>query len=207
MADQACTTADVKTQLRITDAADDALISAYIDAVTDWMQWFTGRLLVPHSSATFLLDTAYGSTLDVRRYGVRAVSALNVASTDQPDSGGTYAAITSSLITLRPPELDRDPGMPATSIVVLGAGPVFRNAINGAQVTATTGPTATPERVKRVCIEAVATAYQSRKAGASGVIGVDDAAQVPWSAYFGWGSPQRKVLEGLRMGGARLGIA
>ena len=206
MADQVCTFAEVKIQLKILvgDTTDDVYLSALIDGVTDWMQAHVKRYLVPKPALTFNVDTAAGSVLDVRRYGVRVVTSLGVASVNQPDTGGVYTAVAAADIVLRPPELARDPGMPATQIAILGAYARLADAINGAHLVADCGPAATPDRIKRVGIDAVVAAYQSRKAGGSGVIGAEDAAAVEWSKYFGPDSPQRVTLDRLR--GASIGI-
>jgi hypothetical protein len=111
--------------------------------------------------------------------------------------------VSAALIVLRPPVMDRQPGMPATEIHVLGSAGVFADAINGASLVADLGPLTTPDRVQRVVIDAVAAAYQARKAGGSGVIGAENAPAAPeWSAYFSYGSPQRSDLQRLRAAAA-----
>lgn len=201
MADQACTTADVKAQLGISDATDDSYISGLIDAVTDFIQSpaGAGRIVVPKTGQSFLVDTAGGSVIDVRRYGIRTITTLGIATSNQPDSGGSYTTVSAADIVLRPPELDRDPGMPATAVALLGSSGRLAYAINGASFTGCAiGPATTPERVKRVAIDAVVAAYQDRRAGGSGVIGADATAGVPWSTYFAAGSPQAMILDSLR---------
>lgn len=197
---QATTLAKVKAQLEITDTDDDAYIGELIDDVTDWMEAFCLRWLVARNSATYLLDTAAGFELDVRRYGVRAVSSLGIASSNQPDTGGSYTAIAAADIVLRPPAIERNDGMPATSIAILGSSARLSDAINGASVTMTAGPSPTPLRVDRVARDAVCAAYQARKAGGSGVIGAGATAVVEWSKYFAEGSPQLETLLALRGG-------
>lgn len=203
MPDQACTLEQVRTQLKLApaDTTDDAYITALIERCTDWMQDFVGRLLCPRASTTVLVDTAAGSIINVRRYGVRAVSALGIASTNQPDTGGSYTSVAAANIVLRPPVMSRREGMPATEIHILGASAQLSTAINGASITATWGPDSTPLRIVGVAVDAVASAYQARKAGGSGVIGADEAAATEWSRYFAAGSPQRATLQRLKLPG------
>jgi hypothetical protein len=200
MSDMAATLADAKLQLKIdtADTTDDAYLTALLVGVTDWIQDYVHRLVCPRAAQTFLVDTAAGSVIDVRRYGIRTVTSLSIASASQPDTGGTYTAVAAADIYLRPGELDRDPGMPATSIAIAGAYARLVDAINGARIVGDVGPTATPDRIARVAIDAVAAAYQARRAGGSGVIGADAAASTPWSQYFGAGSPQLATLKRLR---------
>jgi hypothetical protein len=205
MSDMAASLADVKAQLKITDTTDDAYLTALIEDVTDYVQEYIGAYVVAHNGVTTLLDTAAGAVLRVP-FGVRTVTSLSIAQTNQPDTGGSYAAVSAALIVLRPPVMDRQPGMPATEIHVLGSAGVFADAINGASLVADLGPLTTPDRVQRVVIDAVAAAYQARKAGGSGVIGAENAPAAPeWSAYFSYGSPQRAILQRLR-GGSGFGI-
>lgn len=201
MADQLCALADVRTQLRfdVTYTTDDAYLTALIEGVTDWIQGTAvRRVLVPKTAETWITDTAAGSEIAVRR-GIRTITSLTIAASDQPDTGGVWpTTIAASLIALRPPALDRPDGMPATSIVILGSSPVLSDAINGARIVGDFGPAATPLRAARVAVDAVVAAYVSRRAGVSGVIGADAASGVPWATYFADGSPQARTLEDLR---------
>lgn len=201
MADQLCTTAQVKTRLfpaGVADTTDDVLISELIDQVTDWAQHYCGRRLVPIASATYILDTVAGYVLRFP-LGIRAASALSIASTHQPDTGGTYTAVTAATILLRPSPADLPQGWPATEIHLSRATTsVFSTAENGASLTCTAGFAAVPPDMQAVGIDAVVAAYQSRKNGASGVIGADGLAVVPWSQFFSKGSPQRGTLDRYR---------
>lgn len=201
---QAATLADVKAQLKIDtlDTVDDVYLSDLLTDVTDWMEDRVRRYLCPRAGLTFNVDTAAGSVIDVRRYGVRTVGTLSVASSNQPDTGGTYTAVAAADIVLRPPETQRAPGMPATQVAILGAYARLVDAINGARFTATDcGPAATPDRIARVALDAVVAAYQARRAGGSGVIGAEGGASVDWSKYFSAGSPQLLTLDRLALPG------
>jgi hypothetical protein len=200
MADQLCTTAQVKSRLRITDAGDDALFSELIDQVSDWIQDKTKRRFVPENAATYVVDTIEGSAIEIRR-GIRAVTTLSVALTDQPDAGGTYTAVLAADILLRPVALDRRLGAPATWIYIAGSTPRLRTVINGAKIVGDFGYAVTPPEIVSVAIDAVAVAYQARGKPASAVIGSDGRAIFPWATYFTSGSPQSNTLA--RVGGVQ----
>lgn len=193
MADQLCTTAQVKARAGITDAADDAVISEIIDQVSDEIQNFTKRKLVAEAATTYVFDTAFGHTLLVPR-GIRAVTAMGIAALDQPDTAGAYSAVTLSTILLRPVAAERKPGWPATEIR-LTASPLdtrypFRTAANGATVTGDFGFAVTPPVIVRIAISATLAEYLDRRRGGSaGPEGIElpallDAAQLATLARF-----------------------
>ncbi|HKV68918.1 MAG TPA: hypothetical protein VJN72_12585 [Gaiellales bacterium] len=210
MADQLATTAQVKARLQSSaggvtfTAADDTLISELNDQVSDYIQHYTGRRLVAVGSATYILDTTAGYVLRFP-LGVRAVSALAINTTaHQPDTGGTYTAVTASNILLRPSPADLPVGWPATEIRLLRGNTqnlIFGTIENGASLTCTAGFATTPPDIAGVAIDAIVAAFQNRKAGASGVIGADGSPVIPWANFFMKGSPQRATLDRYRYPG------
>lgn len=205
MADQLCTIAQVKARVNpagVSDTADDTMLTELVEQVSDWIQHFTGRKLVPITSTTYIVDTQAGYVIRFP-IGVRSVSALAVNNTaHQPDTGGSYTAIAAANILLRPTASELPVGWPSTEIRISRAattGPLrFGTIENGASVTGTFGFAATPPDVQSVAIDAVVAAYQNRKMGASGVIGAEGDAIVPWVSFFSSGSPQRATLERYR---------
>lgn len=189
MADQVVTAVQVKARLEITDATDDALIGELIDELTDWMQDITGRKLVPEAGATYYFDTGPGSVIRVPR-GIRVVTSLGYASTDQPDAGGVYTAVAAADVLLRPLAVDRKPGWPATEIWIRGTTGVLSAALNGAKVVGDYGFAAAPPTIQAVALDAIVTAYTSHRGGASDVIGADGSVIFPWAKYFSAGTPQ-----------------
>lgn len=178
MADQLCTVAQAKTRLGISDATDDAMLSEIIDQVTDEIQHFVGRRLVPDNGSTYFWDTAIGHELEIP-IGIRTVTTLSVAATDQPDDGsGTYQAVAASAILVRPRPQERRPGMPGTT-VVLTSSPIdtripFRTAANGAKLVGDYGPAAIAPKVARIALAGVVTEYLDRKrSGQAGADGID----------------------------------
>lgn len=196
MADQLCTLAQVRTRLglQVADVGDDALITELIEGVSDWIEDATHRKLVAEAGATYVVDTIAGSVIDIRR-GIRAVTSLGVATSDQPDSGGTYTALTvATQVILRPAPIDRRVGWPATQIVILGSAPALRTVRNGARIIGDFGFASVPPAIQEVAIDAVVAAFASRGKPSSGTIGADERAIFPWSTFFSPGSPQRQTV-------------
>lgn len=197
MADQLCTATDVKTQAKINDALDDAFISSLIDRCSAFIEGYTLRKFVPDDAATYVFDTEYGTTLFIPR-GIRVITSMGVATTHQPDSGGTYTTVPAADRLLRPKPVDLPLGWPPTEVRISRAAltvPLFASVENGCTITGNFGFAATPDDIKQVTIDAVIAAWSHRRDGASSVIGADAAAAVPWSQYFGPDSPQRATLD------------
>lgn len=209
MADQLCTSAQVKARLQnaasgvVFSATDTTLISELIDQVSDFIEQYTGRKLVPVSSTTYVFDTVSGYVLRVP-IGIRTITSLGVNNlTHQPDSGGSYTTVAATDYLLRPKTQDGPQGWPFMEIQIsrgtlAGTISAFGNIQNGATVTGTFGFTATPPDIQSVCIDACVAAFQSRKMGASGVFGADGDAIVPWASFFTRGSPQRATIDRYR---------
>lgn len=173
---QLCTKAQVKLRLGIVTVTDDALIDEIIDQVSAAIEHFTQRKLTAEAAATYVLDTAIGHELAIPR-GIRTVTAMGVASTDQPDAGGTYQAVTLATILLRPSPIARRPGWPATTLL-LTSSPIdtripFRTAANGATITGDFGFATTPAEVARIAIGAAVMDYNDRRKGQAGAAGAE----------------------------------
>lgn len=205
MADQLCTTAQVKGRLfpaGVTDAVDDSLISEIIDEVSAWIEGYTGRKFIAETAQTYVFDTEAGYVLRIPR-GIRAVTSMGVASTHQPDSGGSYTTVSAADILLRPKTVDLPEGWPYFEVhisrgTLAGTVSYFSRADNGATITGNFGFGSIPKDIEAVAIDAAVAAYQARKNGASSVMGADDTALPPWSKFFGRGSPQRGTLDRYR---------
>lgn len=178
MADQLCTTQNVKDRIGITDATDDGLISSLIDQVSAQIEGITGRKLVPDNAATYVFDTEAGYVLRIPR-GIRSITSIGVATqVHQPDSGGTYSSVPTGDVILRPKVQDLPDGWPFLEVrisrgVLSGTVSAFYRIDNGCQITGNFGFAATPTDVTAVTIDAVVAAYQLRKNGAGAVIGAD----------------------------------
>jgi hypothetical protein len=200
-----CTRDQVKTRLfpaGPTDTNDDGLIDELIAQVSDWIEDYTHRKLCPDDGATYVFDTEAGYVMHIPR-GIRAVTSMGVATlSHQPDTGGTYTTIPAGDILLRPKAQDAPGGWPYTQVRIsrahTGTVGTFATIENGCTITGNFGFAATPPAIQAVAIDAVVAAYQSRKSGASGVIGAEDSAVVPWVRFFSKGSPQRATLDRYR---------
>ena len=203
MADMVCTIAQVKARLDITDATHDALLTEIVEQVTDELEQFTGRKLVPEAAATYVVDTGLGHRIPFP-LGIRSVTSVGIAHTDQPDAGGTYTAVTLADVLLRPATADRRPGWPATEIL-LKSGPIdtripLRSAANGARIVGDFGFNPVLPGVARIGITASVAEYLDRRqAGSAGAGGIDlpnllDAGQLAYLAR-------------IRAGGYGMGIA
>jgi hypothetical protein len=192
-----CTKTQVKNRLDGATSADDTLLDELIAEVGDWIADYTKRKLEPEAGATYVFDTSSGSELYIRR-GIRAVTSLEVATTDQPDTGGTYSTISASLISLRPLAAERRVGWPADTILVRGTSPVFGWALAGARVTGDFGFAAVPPAIEAVAIDAVVAAVAGRQNAAGEVLGADETATDPWARYFAKGTAQLRTLQSYR---------
>lgn len=206
MADQLCTIAQVKARIfpaGVTDTADDTLLTELIEQISDYIEQYTGRKLVPVASTTYVFDTTAGYVLRVP-IGIRTISSLGVNNlTHQPDSGGSYTTVAAADYLLRPKVQDGPQGWPFTELQIsrgtlAGTISAFGNIANGATITGTFGFAATPPDIQSTTIDAVVAAFQARKDGASGVIGSEFGALTPWSDFFGPGSPQRQIIDRYR---------
>lgn len=199
---QLCSISQVKARVNpagVADSVDDPLISELVDQVSDWIEHFTGRRFTPDDAATYVFSTEGGYVLRIPK-GIRTVTSLSINSlSHQPDTGGTYTAVAAASILLRPSSGDLSSGWPPTEVRLSRATTlVFGTIENGATITGNFGFAATPPDVQAVCIDAVVAAYQNRKMGASGVVGAEGDAIVPWVSFFSSGSPQRATLERYR---------
>lgn len=203
MSDQLVTLSQIKARVfpvGTVDTSEDALLNELNDQATDYIQELTGRRFVSQNGVTYVVDTSAGSVIDVPR-GVRACSALGIATTDQPDTGGTYAAVASADILLRPSPIDRRPGWPATRILIRGSSSGrLAAAINGAQLTIDEGFAAVPPAVQAIALDAIAAAYAARTAGDSSAIGADGSPVAVWARMFSPGTAQRDTLDRYRAG-------
>lgn len=205
MADQLVTIAQVKARINVagvSDTDDDTLLGELVDQVSSWVQGYTGRRFMPEPAATYVFDTSAGTVLRIP-HGIRAVTSVGVATVSQPDTGGNYTTVPTGDVILRPKAQDMPEGWPATELwirygTLSGTITQFATAQNGATITGTFGWASVPPDIQAVVIDAVVAAYQSRKNGASSVMGADGTALPPWSAFFGRGSPQRGTLDRYR---------
>lgn len=187
------TLAQIKTRLGITDATDDTLLGELNDQSTDFIQELTGRKFVAEAGATYIVDTRPGSLIRVPR-GIRTVSTLELATSDQPDTGGTYTAVAAADILLRPSPMTRRPGWPATEIWIRGNYGRCSLALNGARIVGDWGFATVPPIVQAIALDAITAAYTAKEAGDSDAVGADASPVAVWARMFAEGTDQRKTL-------------
>jgi len=170
---------DVKQRLGITDATDDEWLFEQIVAVTDEIESLTGRRFRPDplsGTKTVYLDYAGdGYTIWLPR-GVRSLTYVGTASTDQPDGGtGTYTEITSG-VYIDPPEHERSPGWPGTLITIgTSSGWQFYRGRRTVKLTGAFGWAAVPATVRAIAEMCVVSAFRGRSSGgaSSYTVGVE----------------------------------
>ena len=159
-----CSLYDVQQELgRTTTPNEDEVIMEKIRQVSRAIERATGRWLAPRptdsaSTTTLYFTTEAGSELYIPR-GVRAVTALGIASEDQPATGGTYVTATAADYYISPPVSERiDADEPGRYICFRGnpTGPVsyFFDAAHGASVTGSFGYASVPPDIQGVATRA-----------------------------------------------------
>lgn len=185
------TVAKVKTRAGIPDGNDDTLLGDLVTEISDWITDTTGRTFEPLAGATYQLDTFAGLELEIPR-GIRTLTTVGVATTDQVDGAGAgaYTNVPPADLLIRPASIDRRPGWPGTSILfsrgtLSGTISRFGTARNGCRIVGDFGFAAVPPAIESIAIAAVVTAYGMRKAGLAGAVGSDsERPPVVWSSLL-----------------------
>jgi hypothetical protein len=169
-----CSLWDVKQDLGETAATNDELIIEKIRQVGAEIMNYTGRRFVrtPASgTTTFLFDITYGCrTLRIPQ-GIASATVLEVATSTQPESAGTYATVTAAEWWLRPIVAERDYGWPATRIVISDlSGSMFYPGYNTVRVTMALGWDKVPYDVQAIASRAVIGSYTA-KGSPTGIVG------------------------------------
>jgi len=164
-----CALSDVKQRLAITDTTDDEWLHEQIVAVTDEIESLAGRRFRPDPFAgtkTVYLDYGGdGSTLWLPR-GIRSLTYLGTAASDQPDGGtGTYTEITAG-VYIDPPDHERAPGWPGTRISLGStATSQFYPGHRTVKLTGAFGWAAVPAPVRSIAELCVVSAFRGRSSG------------------------------------------
>lgn len=169
-----CSLADVRQRLGITSATDtasDEELLEFIAEVTADITGYTGRRFVRSplaGTSTFLFDVSESSRTLWVPQGIANLTTLEIATTSQPESGGTYTTATSTDYMLRPVTHERAAGWPATRIVFRdgATGPVtaFSAGHNTVRVTGALGWATVPADVAGIAQRAVVRRFKNRGA-------------------------------------------
>jgi hypothetical protein len=190
-----CSLYDVKQRLGFayTDSSEDENILEYIRQASAFIEGETERWFAPRPSsgtATYLLSpTVTGRRVEVPK-GIRSVTAIGYATTDQPDTGGTYTTITASEAVLTPSTIERTPGWPATGIQLLSTSAgSFYAGLNTVTVTGSFGWEAVPADVGAAAADLAVILHRGRADGGIGgsvIVNVDGSRtydRLPTSVY------------------------
>jgi hypothetical protein len=98
--------------------------------------------------------------------GIRSITSLGIATSDQPDTGGTYTLATATDYWLDPPDMDRDVGWPATSIVLNSTSSLrLTSASFGAEIVGQFGFATVPADIQGVAVRAVVRRFIGKGGG------------------------------------------
>lgn len=193
-----CSLYDVEQRLSgVATPNDRELLLEFIRGQSVEVAGYTKRAFNPFAG-TFRLDVgdnlADGDrTLWIDR-GVRSITALRIATSDQPDTGGTFTTVDAEDVVLRPVLLEREPGWPATRIVLLRGR--FTRGINTVEVEGAFGFAAVPRDVAQVVENAVIRRFVARGSGVSTAFGTEEFG----ARVLRWVSPEeREVLDRYRI--------
>lgn len=180
-----CALWDVKQALGYapTDTSADEDLLDRIRQVTTEILSFTGRQFVrdPASGVTTWTEDVGDDALLVSNggrvlwypKGLAAVTVLEVATSSQPETGGTYATVPAAEWFLRPTVGRRDYGWPATRIEISDlSGSRVYPGYNTVRLTGARGFATVPANIAAVGERAVIASFLAKgSAGASAVIG------------------------------------
>lgn len=171
-----CSLVDVKQRLGIAEDVDtyDEELAELIRQVTAEIERTTGcDFTGDRSDNTYTFDV-WESARELRvARGIQSITTLSLATGDQPQTGGTYTAVTDFL--LRPQPADRDwAGAPATKIVFPNSGSYFSAGYNTVQLVGKLGWAEVPPEVGRIAATAVVSQHMTKGSdGPRAVVGPD----------------------------------
>lgn len=142
----------------------------YIRQVTVAIEGVTGRWFVPRplsGTTTYRVHTSSFQRIRVPK-GIRSLTSLGLATTNQPATGGTYSVAAASDYYLDPPEMDRDAGWPATNIRLLYPARTS-SATFGAELVGAFGWSSVPADIQGVGARAVVRRHIGKGGGATAV--------------------------------------
>lgn len=166
-----CSLYDVQQELGTTTATENERILDVIRQLTVAIEGYCDRWFVPRplsGTTTYRIHTSYGRTLRLPK-GIRSITTLAVATTDQPESGGTYTALSTGTYYLDPPEMERSAGWPATRICLVSTSTPFYAASYGVEITGAFGWAAVPYDVQGVAQRATIRRYLGKGGGGAAV--------------------------------------
>ena len=170
-----CSLWDVKQALGLTTTAEDENLLEAIRQVGSEIASVTGRQFIrtPASGTTTWTEDigsdgllcVDGRTLYYPK-GLASLTTLEIATTSQPESGGTYTTVAAADWFLRPTAASRDDGWPATRIVISDlSSSRFYYGYNIVRLTGARGFETVPYNVQGVAQRAAVSAHMSKGSG------------------------------------------
>lgn len=169
-----CSVEDVEQELgRVLNPNERESVIEKIRQVTTAIEGYTGRWFVPRPLSgedTYIFSPETDGPEFPIPVGIRSLSAIGYADTDQRDSGGTYTALTVEDVLLVPGTLSRTPGWPATGIRTLDVvGQYIRSGLNRLSLTGAFGWSEVPPDIQGVALRAVIRRWIGKSAGGAQV--------------------------------------
>lgn len=164
-----CSLYDVKQRLGHDTTTEDENLLELIAQVSAEIQGYTGRRFARDPSSgtkVFYFDVAKASrTLRIPQ-GIASMSTLEVATTSQPETGGTFTTVPAADWFLRPVIAERSYGWPATSVQITdiptGSIGYFYPGHNTVRATMALGFAQVPYDIQAVALSAVVRNYMSK---------------------------------------------
>lgn len=174
-----CSAYDVEQRLGMTlNANDRETVLDVIRGVSSEIEDFTGSWLAPRPSSgttTFRFDVkTLGRKLWLvrgdRHVGIRSLTAINLATTSQPETGGTYTAGTLTDVLIRPQPTTDGPGwwLELTDIPT-GSFSYFYPGYNTVETTGSFGYASVPYWAQEIAIAAVTRRYLGKQTAATAI--------------------------------------
>jgi hypothetical protein len=194
--------ADMRHRLEI-DPADhdsDELLLDLIGETTDDLEDYCGRWFVPRplsGTTTLLFSPKHdGVELEIPK-GIRSITSVGFATIDQPDTGGVFAALDPTQLSIQPPVINRDRGWPGMRITILETlGIVFYAGINRVQVVGAFGFATPPRPLVSIAKNAITRRFVGKGSGVAQVAG---AQSLGGMTILRWVSPEeRETLDRYR---------
>jgi hypothetical protein len=176
-----CSLYDVRQRIGLTASQvteDENLLefirqaSAFIEEETG--RWFAPRPTDPASTVTYRFDVERTSrklwlVRGNRNVGIRTLTAINLATTSQPETGGTYTAGTLADILLRPkPTTDGPASRLEITDIPTGSFSYFWAGYNTVEATGSFGWESVPRDVQAAAADLVVTMHRGRADGGIG---------------------------------------
>jgi len=152
------------------------IIRGVLSEMEDFTQsWLAPRPTAPASTATYRFDVERTTrrlwlVRGNRHVGIRSLTAINLAVTSQPETGGTFTAGTLADVFLRPkPTADTQAWRLELSDIPTGGFSYFYAGYNTVETTGSYGPAAVPYWAQEIAIAAVTRRFLGKETAATAI--------------------------------------